>query len=753
MLPGSFVGGDVRELVTYALVNGVRREVESFTSDRDLAGDLPEQVAAGGGVSGGSGTIVWAQLEDVQSREVSPWHKPAGWPPSSGDRVVVYTTDGVTDFPRFTGAIDKTSGTVGGGIQSTVIDDRDKFNATFTHEALLRHHTPFGEGNAYRSIGLNHWYPLVMALRKAGFYNTPPMVADVAMSAPLQGSVFPEAGSVTSATGNGGSTHAIFYPDSWGYVAGDFVATYQPRTTYDASQPLQITMMVGANHAGIYYTDVHYGTGTQIRFRVNASRALSAFINVGAGWTTIVATSAGFMSGATVATLLIKDGVWTVRADNGSQFSVNREVTGGPMTLVYLNAETGSRIAGVQVGRTNSTGHEFASLGFTPSMRFTPGNLASTMDMMPRLEGRNVADLVDEICKATLTAAWFDESGVLRLASADTMRSASPVQTITTLDDVTELGWEDSLLSVRSAVEVTWKDVSIAKSRYRRIELFRGSGDSMEAQDEVEIFATPDESTEWFGVDKLPRLLNDSNWGAYNTKKGSFMGVYYMNGDTELATTAASTVITTSTLGTAAVKVKHVAGSYGTGVEANLGTSENATALRQQRRGENLPVIRGYGRAEWVEESTTSTISGPSFAPLLTHDLGAWGHRFFEGGSVAQRVADFIAGMVTVPAPTLSGVGVLYDPRRQLGDVITIESGILDVSIKALVVGISESHAPGDHSQTLTVRIISVTSTRRVTYDDLAAAWTGGTYDGLATVWAGLTYSDLASNPLNGAPN
>lgn len=753
MLPGSFVGGDVRELVTYALVNGVRREVESFTSDRDLVGDLPEQVAAGGGVSGGSGTIVWAQLEDVQSREVSPWHKPAGWPPSSGDRVVVYTTDGSTDFPRFTGAIDKTSGTVGGGIQSTVIDDRDKLNTNFTHEALLRHHTPFGEGNSYRSIGLNHWYPLAMALRKAGFYNTPPMVADVAVSVPFQGSVFPEAGSVTSATGNGGSTHAIFYPDSWGYVAGGFVATYQPRTSYDASQPLQITMMVGANHAGVYYTDVQYGSGQQVRFRASADRGLIAFWNDGSTWTTIINTGAAFMSGATTASLLVKNGVWTVRADNGQQATANQSTTGTAMLLVRATADTGVRVAGLQVGRPNSTGHEFASLGFTPSMRFSPGNLASTMDMMPRLESRNVSDLVDEICKATLTAAWFDESGVLRLASADTMRSASPVQTITTLDDITELGWEDSLLSVRSAVEVTWKDASISKSRYRRIELFRGSGDSMEAQDEVEVFATPDESTEWFGVDKLPRLLNDSNWGVYNRKKGSFMGVYYMNGDTELATTAASTVITTSTLGTAAVKVKHVAGSYGTGVEANLGTSENATALRQQRRGENLPVIRGYGRAEWVEESTTSAISGPSYAPLLTHELGQWGHRFFEGGSVALRMADFIAGMVTVPAPTLAGVGVLYDPRRQLGDVITIEAGILDVAIRALVVGISESHTPGDHSQTLTVRIISVTSTRRVTYDELAAAWAGGTYAGLQAAWAGLTYSDLANNPLNGAPN
>src|SRR5690606_20947228 len=138
------------------------------------------------------------------------------------------------------------------------------------------------------------------------------------------------------------------------------------------------------------------------------------------------------------------------------------------------------------------------------------------------------------------------------------------------------------------------------------------------------------------------------NWGIYNRKNRSFMGVYYMNSsDVEQATSSATTTITTSTLGTAAVKISHVAGSYGTGVEGTLGTSENATALRQSLRGQALPVIRGRGEGKWVDEVSTSAITGPAYAPVLTHDLGQWGHRFFEGGSVAARIANFIAGMVT----------------------------------------------------------------------------------------------------------
>lgn len=754
MLPGSFVGGDVRELTTYALVNGVRREVESFTSDRDLAGDLPEQVAAGGGVSGGSGTIVWAQLEDMQSREMSPWHKPAGWPPSSGDRVVVYTTDGVTDFPRFTGAIDKSSGTVGGGMQSTVIDDRDKLNATFTHEALLRHHTPFGEGNSYRSIGLNHWYPLTMALRKAGLYNTPPAVADVAVSVPMQGSMWPEAGTVTSAGGNGGTIHAGFYTAPWGYAAEGFICTYQPRTTYDASQPLQITMMVAPDHAGVFYTDVQYTTGQQVRFRASADRGLIAYWDGGSGYTSVLSLPASLMNGATMATLLVKGGVWTIRTDNGQQVSAAQVVSGGAMLLVRGTAAAGARVAGWQVSRPNTASHEFASLRWTRSMRFTPGNLASTMDMMPRLENRSVAELVDEICKSALIAAWFDESGVFQLVSSDKLRGAVPVQTLTTLDDITELGWEDSLLSVRSKVEVTWKDPSISKGRSQRKELFRGSGDSMESADNIEVWATPDDDTEWFGVDRDLIILTDANWGTYNSKRGSFAGAFFSNSaGTEVPTSGNPLTITTENVGSVALKINHVAGSLGSGIEVNLKTSPSAQAMWAYLRGQNLPIIRGYGEGKWVDAVTASAILGPSYAPALTHELGYWGQEFFDGGSVAQRLADFIASMVTAPAPTLSGVGVLYDPRRQLGDVITIQAGILDVTIQALIVGISESHAPGDHTQELTVRIISVTSTRKVTYDELASAWTGGDYNALQAVWTGLNYNNFTSNPLNGAPN
>lgn len=755
MLPGEFVGGDVRELTTYAIVGGVRREIESVSLDRALAGDLPEQVVSGGGVAGSAGTIIWASAEDVQVQEVSPWHKVGGWPPAKGDRVQVYVTDGTTSWPRFTGVIDATSGTVGGGMQSTVIDSRDRLNTTFTQPALLRHMTPSAEGSAYRSIGLSQWHALMSALRAAGIYNTPPMVSNVAVSAPLQGSAWPEAGSLRDAQGLVEGNHAQFYQAPWGHAAGGFLAHYLPRTSELISAPLQVTMVVAPEHLGTAFVSVYFSDTVYVQLQINSSwRVTATYVN---GATTVevlnrALTNVGL---STTLTLLVKGGVWDLRTSNGERVFASQAVSGGAaMDRVYLSVSESARVAGVQVSRPLTLSHEFSSLTFVPSCRFTISLLALSMDMSPRIESRGVSEVVDEICKATLTAAWWDESGVLQLVPSDRMRSAEPVQSITTLDDITAMGWEDSLLSVRSKVEVTWKDPAISKGRFQRKELFRGPGDTMEAQDNIEVFATPDDSTEWFGVDRNPRRLDDSNWGVYNRKRGSFTGVYYMDStDNELPSSTASTAISVESMGTVALKVSHTAGALGTGIEASLGTSENATAIRPYLRGQNLPVIRGFGAGRWMDAVHVSSITGPSYAPALTHDLGCWGHEFSAGGSVAQRLADFIAGQVTSPVPTLTDVSVLYDPRRQLGDVITIQSGILDVTIRALVVAINESHAPGDHGQSLTVRIISVTSTRKVTYAEFEAAWAGSNYAAMEAAWSGLTYTNFENDPLEGAPN
>lgn len=755
MLSGSVVPG-IPEWRVEVLVNGVPRKAREASWDTSMGGDLPDQVIASGRLGGTDGTIRWAPQDPVQTRPVSPWAKVAGWPPSRGDLVQIRVSDGVTWWTRYTGVIDRTTGTPT-SYESKVIDFRDQITGTFTHEALLRHMVPFIEDGEYRSIGLNHWYPLTSALRSAGFCNVPPIEAPSALSVPLQGSVWPEAGTVTQATGGVGA-QASFYYTSFGYAAGDFTARYIPRLSESSSTPVQVTMVIPGTNSGVSTMDIYYGNGAAIRFRVSASRGVNVYYSptIAGNWTSIVSVGGASSSTDTTVQLLVKGGVWTLRTSNGVQATGSQTMSAGNMDLVIFTADANARVAGMQISHPQSSAREFASVGFVPNMRFQGSGLASTMDMMPAIRGRSIPDLVDEITEATLTAAWWDEEGRLVLVPSDQLRSTSPSATIESGTDITALSWEDSLLSVRSEVEVAWQNPTWSKGRQYRLELWRGPEQSVvNGDDPVVQFVKPESGVEWFGVDRTINKLDSDSWGAFNNRRGSYGGLRYeviagSDAGNEVPTTAGAVSVTSENLYADSMVVTTTVHGIVPNVEGISGTSTTATALRPQLRGKALPVVRGLGRGEWVDDSYRTT-AGPATAPALVHDLGYWGHEFFTEGSVAQRIGDYLAGMVSAPLPTIPSLGVTYDPRRQVGDVYTLRSEWLRVELRILVVGISEEHGGGSR-QTLTVRVISATSIGVVTYDELAAAWGSSNYSGLQAAWSALNYTALSADPLRGAP-
>src|SRR5699024_3214860 len=109
-----------------------------------------------------------------------------------------------------------------------------------------------------------------------------------AMSAPMQGSVWPEAGDLRDAGSSSSGTHAAFYYTDYGYAAADFDATYVPRLAESTSAPVQVTAVVPGTHTGVATVDVVYGVGV-IRLRVNNARGVTAFYspNGTSPWTTV----------------------------------------------------------------------------------------------------------------------------------------------------------------------------------------------------------------------------------------------------------------------------------------------------------------------------------------------------------------------------------------------------------------------------------------------------------------------------------
>src|SRR5699024_3305767 len=116
------------------------------------------------------------------------------------------------------------------------------------------------------------------------------------------------------------------------------------------------------------------------------------------------------------------------------------------------------------------------------------------------------------------------------------LRNTGRTAILTTLDDITSLQWAESARAVRSSVDVTWKRANITLASRQRVELWRGSSDSLATGDVNEDFVTPGSGVEWFGVDRRPRNLTGTEWSAYNARTESFTGVWFARTDGEEST-------------------------------------------------------------------------------------------------------------------------------------------------------------------------------------------------------------------------
>lgn len=707
MQAGNLVSSDVQAFTSRVLVAGVQRDVVSWNVNRELSGDLPAQVVAASGITQATGTIVFAG-EDVEDRARNPWNKSTGWLPVEGDRVEIFAGDGTTEWKQFHGVIDKTTGSIGGGFQSTIIDDYDDLSVPFAHDALLRIMPPTTDGGARRGIGLHPAYYINDALSTAGFYATPPNEFDSALSAPLQGSVWPIRGTVTSAsnyTGAGGS-HLSVNSAPWGYSASDFSVTYSPRTSYLATTPVQLTVMVDPAHTGNFFLTCYFGASSTLQLAVTGSRTAIVRVN-GVDVCTLA------LGSATIVTALYKGGTVYLRSNNGGATYGAKTVGGTAFSSILTSGDENARVAGLQVSHPNTSSREFATLSWVPTAApdYSTGSvlLLGLMDAGPAIEGGTCADLLERVSKATLTPMWIDETGVFRAVGSPRLRARPVVKTVTTLDDVTSLDWESGLLASRSRVRVDGEIPAINFGLWRNRVAYRGSGGELLSGDVDEQFIGPDDATDWIMLDESLTLLNAANWGVYNANVDSVAGAHYEQDGQPINTGSNTISVTLEKLGLRKYKITHTAGTYAAGVTAQLATHPYATELWPRNQGKELPRLNARAIVTWATTQVTPSGAG-GVGPELTHEAEFWANRTSDN-TVLGRIATYIQSQTSTPKPTITGLSIVPDPRLQLGDRIKIDSpDFMGVTLDALIVGV-DSGFSGSYEQSLTVRIIGATTT------------------------------------------
>ena len=706
MQSGTLKSGDIQAFTVRVVVNGVHREAESVSFDRELPGDLPTQVAAGSGITQATGTIVWAESPDVDVYARNPWNKSTGWLPTRGDRVEVFINDGgPVEWKVFHGLVDKTSGDVGGGFQSTIIDDYDRISARISHEPLLATMPPRIAGGPYRGVGLTSAYYVDYALRAAGFFITPPMEVNCAVFAPMQSSVWAHRGVVdTAGSKDGASKYLGNAPAPWGFAARNLDVAYVPHMANLPSVPVQLTMLCAPLHSGGAFLTAQYGNGSA-QLAVSGTRVAIARVNG-------VEACRVTLGSATIVSMLVKNGSVTLKTDTGATATGAGVISGAiPLSKVTVSGDNSARVAGVQVSHPTETWLEFASTGFsrTAEIDATDVSLNGIIDAGRTIRSERVDELLTEISEATMTCMWIDELGVFHWAPSRAIRNAPAVQSLTTMDDVLSAGWEDSYLAARSKVSVKARIPAITIARRAGRDLWSGTTGSLQSGEYAEEFAKPDDDTDWVMVDETFDKITGSNWGAFNPGVGSYAGCYYTSEGNSVTAPTNGLSVTLEKLGVDSYKISQQAASFAEDIVAELSTPPENPTLWATRRGKPLPVLRGFGDVKWAEIELPQVDTG-GVGPELVFDAGVWNARTNDN-TVITRIRDELRIALAKPLPTLPGLEVSPDPRRQLGDVVLIQSPtFMGVTLRALIVGVSTAF-DGTLSQSLSVRLIGATST------------------------------------------
>lgn len=743
MQAGSLVLSDSMFYKSRVLVNGVARECASWSVGRELSGDLPQQVAAASGLVQATGTIVWVEEYDVDDMPTTPFNTSSGWLPRRGNRVEIFAGDGVSEWKVFTGLVDSSSGSVGESFQSTIIDDRDKLDKPFTHDALLRVMPPLTRGAPdYRGVGLTYLYFVDAALRVAGFYATPPAEGRQAVSVPCQGSMWPEVGVMTLGVvgGQAGSgSWANTYNSVDGVATSNVSNTYKPASVSPYGTLFRSSLTVDPSHSGNAFLTTYFDGSNNIQLSVAGSRTVSARLN----GVTVCSLS---MGSAVRVSLVVEGSAWELRTNTGaSATGTAAPPTSANIDRVVVLADPSSRIAGVHVCWPAGS-QRWAYTSFIPSAKYSIDDLTlyGIMDASPAIVEGTSFDLLEEISQATLSAMWIDEHGVFRWAPSTTLANGSPVRELNTADDILSLPWEDNLLGTRSKVTAKYRVPAVSRSRWDNILWYQGSAETLESNQEKNEFISPEADKDWIGEPSQLITLGDTGSGIpANSGQGSLTGAQLTDGTTEVLGNNYLTSSLTKVNGTT-YKLKNTVGSLPAGKQLELRYPTVSSTIRQRWLKEPFPIIRGFAETSWTDTEIVGSTSGPSWAPVLEHEVGPWLSREEEIETVTlTRLVNYLAKQTSVSLPTIGSMSITPDPRLQLGDRVTIRSNkYIGAVFTAIITGISLS-AGDAFTQEISVRLTSLEATFE-TYDGWNSQYPGVlTYDQWAALTS-MTYNQFA---------
>ena len=715
--PGSVIDADVT-----VRVNGVVREHVSMDWAGDTTGGLPEQVvSAGTGMRSRTGTILWAQQGPVEVEPPHPLRQTGGWPPREGDSVVIDSTvdtgQGPYTYRRFTGRLGRTTGSLTEGTLTSQITDR--FGDALRAQATV---PPTASTAAYYSRSV---WTMYQAIAQAGLAAIPGPDQDTILWNGYQGGLQPLVGK--------------FRSSGTEYADGSGLTVWSGPETATNGAPRNSRDVLVLSRAGLGATQ------PSVALRIGP-RIITLSFNHTTGMYGLHATGVGSL------------GTWP-RRDNWAVPILAFRVSGVGIR-VYTSATTwsdvtslvipqsdlvdqagGDRIIGVSVRYTSSANAQRV-VASTAELPIWIQPSALEQERIPATRGvENVTarSVVDAWSEATLASLWMDEHGRPYAIARDRLVT-SPLQRTVRVDERVFAGsWSVGDDSQRRRVIVKGQEAAIDRtgdgSLMQAVIYQESSSRSFDTSEVIERFIEAPSEEEWGPVDLTANRFGIDPMLGAAPGRGTWIGAVSSLRDssddpeTWVHQSGIGYSILIERLGQRTLKVTETLTGVPSTRSVYLKAADAFTQIHPAYRGVPSPTIRGEWKTTWADFTVAGASEGQSWAEDLIHDSSWW-----LTPADAQRVADALAAEVTQPMPTLSSVSVLWDPRRQIGDVeewIAVDkTGAESWRARVLVTGYAEAWDGQVPTQSVDVRVIAWTDpTSGKTYNDLAQAY--ATYAGI----------------------
>lgn len=758
--------GAVAEVSGRLEINGVEVPASDLSVTRSIPSNLPDQVAGVGGYQAASGSAtVMPQGAVVTERSPTPWGAETPQP------LTPLVARAVSDGQRatvFTGMVDRVSGAASGtSTDVTMVDATDRLNTSISMRglcAVMPPPTTDGSTNK-RNIDLNSTYLVDRVLRECGFFATPPNTAYCVMSAPLQGSTWPEVGTVWTSNREGTIQNLPWWREApWGVASKGLTADYRPNLdqwgAIDgtlSSRAMEISLCAGPTQNTSGRVSCQWPDGVEIAVTITSSRSVLAMVKFSGGdWQTLVTATAGELGSdwriAAARFTPRGDGTMSVEigADTGARTkkrtaSVPYSAQAKAMENVELRWSDNS-IGGVQVG---FPGRAFEVLNHKMTAVLSPPVPFVSLYVCEVIRSVPAIDLLQQWSKAECAAMWIDEDGIFRWSNREQFVSGPIVWTGTSTNDLLDLNWSHDVQGAARRVVVDYEPPAVRRSKRSRMIVWQGGGQTMEYGDVVEEFIESPEDEVWIGVDASPLVFQaETSKRAFNKGSGSWVGYvgYDTDGDVHGNTEWVGYTHTVEYLDVDTWKLtQQWNGNAPTGLEhIKLQTLDSGTVLKPQWQGFNLPVWRAQLAAKFTKTSIATPRSGPVGAPDLTHDAGRW----VQSASAARSLAYWLAQQTAKPRPVVEDVEIMPDPRLQVGDKIRVhDTHRTGLRITGVITEIKQAIAAGDHSMSLRL-LVSEVLADKPTLAEYDAAFSGATLSVRDETWGTSTLAAFDADPL-----